>query len=498
MSGTDAAKQAKSTPWDTVDADAHNGSLGLNPINIDTQLFTKCIVDCKTAIARLEWYQKYIRDNSLDNLRPFSNEPGGTALTEMFSARGQDIIAAMASMQKTMEKMGDAFTTALRTYLDHEHMSRSDLDRIGSMSNVAPVAPPSPPPQAITPAASALQIIDKALGLPPPSNSGGDLYSSIRPAASMMFDDFTEFGRSLQGSDVVARTAGTQYSWMAAQVRNDMSTLHDDLVLLSDDGWTGTGKEAAVSAVASIRDNSANFADEMRSLGTNLQGCANWLLSTHNAMPTNTALGYLASGTSGGDLLGMLNQYRDVYNTTYTPGITSAASDMGAEPPPPASSPVRASATPTSAGGGGGGGGGGAQDANYAAQNQAALPTGPMPSGDVRGWMDQARQILLQMGYSPSQLDDNAIATIIAHESGGNPQAINLTDSNAAAGHPSKGLMQTIDSTFNAYMAPGHGDVWNPVDNIVAGVRYAIARYGSLDNVPGVVAVAEGHGYQGY
>jgi SLT domain-containing protein len=58
--------------------------------------------------------------------------------------------------------------------------------------------------------------------------------------------------------------------------------------------------------------------------------------------------------------------------------------------------------------------------------------------------------------------------------------------------------MQTIDSTFNAYMAPGHGDVWNPVDNIVAGVRYAIARYGSLENVPGVVAVAEGHGYQGY
>ena len=67
-----------------------------------------------------------------------ANEAGGTALTGMFNARGQDIITSMTTMQNTMEKMGDAFTAALRTYLDHEHMSRSDLDRIGSMSNVTP------------------------------------------------------------------------------------------------------------------------------------------------------------------------------------------------------------------------------------------------------------------------------------------------------------------------------------------------------------------------
>jgi|GEM_PF-6667146 len=490
MSGTDTADD-RTSPWDTVDADAHNGTLGLNPITIDVKLFTKCIEDCKTTIARLEWYQKYIRDNSMDSLRPFSNEGGGTGLSGLFNTRAQDIITAMGSMKNTMERMGDAFTTALQTYLNHEHMSSSDLDRIGSMSNVAPAPPPSAPPANLTPSAFSPQIG----AAQPAGNSSNDLYNSIRPAANMMFDDFYEFGRSLLGSDSVARTAGIQYSWMADQVHTDMSTLHDDLVLLSDDGWTGSGKQAAVGAVASIRDNSANFSDTIRTLGTNLQQCATWLLTTHNGMPVNNALGYLASGTPGADLLGMLNQYRDLYNHTYVPGITTAAADMPTVQPFAASSPrngaqpgvVTAGAT----------GGGTVGNSSPMPQNAVAIPEA-MPSGDVRAWMDQARQILLQMGYSPNQINENAIATIIAHESAGNPHAVNLTDSNAAAGHPSKGLMQTIDGTFNAYMAPGHGDVWNPVDNIVAGVRYAIARYGSLDHVPGVVDVAEGGAYQGY
>lgn len=71
----------------------------------------------------------------------------------------------------------------------------------------------------------------------------------------------------------------------------------------------------------------------------------------------------------------------------------------------------------------------------------------------------------------------------IMFESGGNPNAINLTDSNAAAGHPSMGLMQTIASTFAAYSLPGHTNVWNPVDNIIAGIRYIIARYGGYGSI---------------
>jgi SLT domain-containing protein len=66
-------------------------------------------------------------------------------------------------------------------------------------------------------------------------------------------------------------------------------------------------------------------------------------------------------------------------------------------------------------------------------------------------------------------------------ESGGNPRAINLWDSNAARGTPSIGLMQTIGPTFSAYAGPFRGrGIYDPLANIYAGLNYAVNRYGSL------------------
>ncbi|MFC9897817.1 transglycosylase SLT domain-containing protein [Nocardia sp. NPDC127579] len=125
-------------------------------------------------------------------------------------------------------------------------------------------------------------------------------------------------------------------------------------------------------------------------------------------------------------------------------------------------------------------------------------PPRSRPAGQQGQWIDEAMEVLRRNGYDTSRIDPADIAAIIQHESSGNPNAINLWDSNAAKGIPSKGLMQTIDPTFNAYSLPGHRDIWNPVDNIVAGVRYAIDRYGSVDNVPGLVQMRQGGAYQGY
>ncbi|WP_245672153.1 transglycosylase SLT domain-containing protein [Nocardia anaemiae] len=146
----------------------------------------------------------------------------------------------------------------------------------------------------------------------------------------------------------------------------------------------------------------------------------------------------------------------------------------------------------------GSGSGSSSGTSNYGTTGGTHNATGPMPTGDVAEWIKKAKAKLIEMGYSPDQIDERALAMIIEHESGGNPLIVNDWDSNAAAGHPSKGLMQTIDSTFNAYKAPGHDNIYDPVDNIIAGTRYAIDRYGSLSNVPGVAAVNSGGAYQGY
>lgn len=128
---------------------------------------------------------------------------------------------------------------------------------------------------------------------------------------------------------------------------------------------------------------------------------------------------------------------------------------------------------------------------------------GPDPRGiagpaQVQAWIGQAFAILETTGVPAAELDQAGVTLIVQHESGGDPAAVNLWDSNFQSGHPSKGLMQCIDSTFEAYRLPGHGDIFNPVDNVIAGVRYAISRYGSISNVPGVQAVEQGGGYIGY
>ena len=146
-------------------------------------------------------------------------------------------------------------------------------------------------------------------------------------------------------------------------------------------------------------------------------------------------------------------------------------------------------------GGGGSGGGGGAGGGGL---GPSGGPPASPPPGNVQQWIQEAIQALQAAGVNVTDADIKNIWAIIQHESGGNPNAINNWDSNAAAGHPSKGLMQCIDSTFNAHKLPGHDNIYNPVDNIIAGVRYSLDRYGSMSNVPGIAAMAHGGAYRGY
>jgi len=96
--------------------------------------------------------------------------------------------------------------------------------------------------------------------------------------------------------------------------------------------------------------------------------------------------------------------------------------------------------------------------------------------GNLGAWIMAA---LAVTGTSPSWA--GAIQRRIMFESGGNPNAINLWDSNAMAGDPSRGLMQTIGSTFNAYHQPGtSGNIYDPVANIAAAINYIKSRYGSI------------------
>ncbi|KUN76195.1 transglycosylase SLT domain-containing protein [Streptomyces griseoruber] len=118
----------------------------------------------------------------------------------------------------------------------------------------------------------------------------------------------------------------------------------------------------------------------------------------------------------------------------------------------------------------------------------AATPTVATASSlgyanNLDGWIRASLQVMAQHGIPGTY---NGIYRNVIRESSGNPSAINLWDSNAAAGTPSKGLLQIIDPTFNAYHVSGTSwDPYDPVANITASCNYAAARYGSIDNVFG-------------
>ncbi|MFJ1598568.1 transglycosylase SLT domain-containing protein [Streptomyces sp. NPDC088261] len=104
-------------------------------------------------------------------------------------------------------------------------------------------------------------------------------------------------------------------------------------------------------------------------------------------------------------------------------------------------------------------------------------------ANNLDGWIRESLDVMAAHGI-PGSYD--GIYRNIMRESSGNPNAINNWDSNAAAGIPSKGLLQVIDPTFQAYHVSGTSmNSYDPVANITAACNYAADKYGSIDNVNG-------------
>lgn len=111
----------------------------------------------------------------------------------------------------------------------------------------------------------------------------------------------------------------------------------------------------------------------------------------------------------------------------------------------------------------------------------APAPAPKTYANNLDGWIKEALDIMHAKGIPGTY---NGLYRNIMRESTGNPNAINNWDSNAAAGIPSKGLLQVIDPTFKAYHVDGTSwNIYDPVANITAACNYAAKVYGSMDNV---------------
>ncbi|MGF1994407.1 transglycosylase SLT domain-containing protein [Enterococcus casseliflavus] len=128
------------------------------------------------------------------------------------------------------------------------------------------------------------------------------------------------------------------------------------------------------------------------------------------------------------------------------------------------------------------------KNASFGASGGAAV-AGKYGSS-VERWRSTVNSALNKLGIY-SLANANRTLYQMKTESNGNPNAINNWDINAKNGTPSKGLMQVIDPTFRAYArSPYNKNIWDPMSNILASMRYALSRYGSL------AAAYRGVGYE--
>ncbi|WP_082317715.1 LysM peptidoglycan-binding domain-containing protein [Streptomyces sp. NRRL WC-3549] len=105
----------------------------------------------------------------------------------------------------------------------------------------------------------------------------------------------------------------------------------------------------------------------------------------------------------------------------------------------------------------------------------AAVEAAPVAyTNNLDGWIRESLSVMAEHGIPGTY---EGIHRNIMRESSGNPLAINNWDINAVNGVPSKGLLQVIDPTFQAYHVPGTSmDSYDPVANITAACNYAAHR----------------------
>lgn len=119
---------------------------------------------------------------------------------------------------------------------------------------------------------------------------------------------------------------------------------------------------------------------------------------------------------------------------------------------------------------------------------------GPAGTEQVTKWMTQA----LRMKGMFSESNLRAGVARAMHESGGDPGIVqgNIGDINNLTGNLARGLMQVVPTTFAAFKEPGHDDIFNPIDNILASINYTIPTWGSL--IAGWGDLTRGYSEGGY
>lgn len=136
------------------------------------------------------------------------------------------------------------------------------------------------------------------------------------------------------------------------------------------------------------------------------------------------------------------------------------------------------------------------QTSSTSTSRELDVPVVYDPSKGASQWTSTVEEALNRVGLAASNVKRTVEQIDI--ESGGDPNATNNWDSNAANGDPSKGLLQVIGSTFRAFRDKDlPNDQTHPLANIVAALNYVVDRYSGPESIWPTRAGYKRGGYTG-
>ncbi|MEV6137616.1 transglycosylase SLT domain-containing protein [Nocardia sp. NPDC051990] len=276
-------------------------------------------------------------------------------------------------------------------------------------------------------------------------------------AKSITVENLNGLGESqLKSGDIVDKYHAQQSD--ATKYRDDLNSLDTKIV-----------------GIAGIAQKSADLANTVHTEVKNVVDFVKQVLAPETGVPLNPTIELQMNAIGGIDKAvgDAATAVSEAYNQ-----MNEHAGGVG--DPPPANNNYGPAYRVSSGGGGGG---------NYSGtKSPYTEPVTASTSGGGRNKLsdDQLRYHIGKALDALGITDPAARArwtegymTLIKRESGGDAGSINNWDSNAAAGHPSQGLTQTIPGTFSSYHVAGtSSSITDPTANIAASMNYVMHRYG--------------------
>ncbi|WP_330256429.1 transglycosylase SLT domain-containing protein [Nocardia sp. NBC_00565] len=236
--------------------------------------------------------------------------------------------------------------------------------------------------------------------------------------------------------------------------------------------------DTKIVGMAGMAQKSADLANTVYTEVKNLVDFVKGVLDPQIGVPLNPTVELQMNAIVGidkevGDAATTVSEAYDEMNEQ-AGGVNDAASSNNYSPSGVGSYPV-------SSGGGGGGGSYSGSKSPYTDPVTATTGGGDgrrLSDDELRQYIGKALDALGITDPAARAKWTEGYMTLIKRESGGNTDSINNWDSNAAAGHASQGLTQTIPGTFSSYHVAGtSSNITDPTANIAASMNYVMHRY---------------------